>query len=72
MAAPHPHEKDPLDPAVLTAVMADDARERREAAQNEQALERNPHRHGTIIRLVAGVLLVAALYLIWLLVSTTA
>ena len=54
--------KEPLHPAVLSALM-DDERER--SGRMGHAFARSPDRHRALIRLVIGVLLVAALVALW-------
>ena len=60
-------EKETLHPAVLSALLADSERDR--SGQLGHALERSPDRHRALIRLVAGVLLIAALVALWRWVS---
>jgi hypothetical protein len=67
MAAYDDQPKEPHDPVVLAKLLDDDERDR--SGRLARALDRSPDRHRALIRLVAGVLLAAALYALWRLVS---
>jgi hypothetical protein len=66
MPSPDDRDKEPLHPAVLSALL-DDERDR--SGSLAHALERSRHRHRASIRMVAGVLLVAGLIALWRLLS---
>jgi hypothetical protein len=55
----------PLDPAARAIVIADEARDRRDEADTEEALTRDDRRHRTVMPLVVGVLILGALAAIW-------
>ena len=63
MPASHEREKEPLHPAVLSALLAESERDR--SGHLGHALDRSPDRHRALIRLVVGALLVAALVALW-------
>jgi hypothetical protein len=63
MAARDDDQKEPHHPAVLASLLADDEDDR--SGRLAHALGRSRHRHTALIRLVAGVLVAAALYAFW-------
>jgi len=60
--APDRRKPPPLDPAVVAAVLADDARERRAEQLTQEALDRS---HSAIIALVAALILAVGAFALW-------
>jgi hypothetical protein len=58
------------DPALLSATLSEDERDRQNAAQIEHALTRRRRRHRSVLALAWGVILICALAAIWKLAST--